>query len=140
MTENTNPGNFANRPTEEVKAIASMGGKASHGGDNSGGDSKSSSTGNDTSDVSYPYEDCPGRHSGFLLTCPQVSNEGRNPDGTFQKGSEAAKEAGEKGGHASGGGDGGSGSGAKDTSDVSGILVLRDGGDWTCDFGIRMRD
>lgn len=31
-TENTNPGNFANRPTEEVKAIASMGGKASHGG------------------------------------------------------------------------------------------------------------
>lgn len=31
-TENTNPGNFANRPAEEVKAIASMGGKASHGG------------------------------------------------------------------------------------------------------------
>ena len=30
-TENTNPGNFANRPTEEVKEIASMGGKASHG-------------------------------------------------------------------------------------------------------------
>jgi len=31
FTENTNPGNFANRPAEEVKAIASMGGKASHG-------------------------------------------------------------------------------------------------------------
>lgn len=31
-THNTNPGNFANRPTEEVKAIASKGGKASHGG------------------------------------------------------------------------------------------------------------
>lgn len=30
-----NPGNFANRPTEEVKAIASMGGKASHGESNS---------------------------------------------------------------------------------------------------------
>ena len=30
-TTNTNPGNFANRDTEEVKAIASMGGKASHG-------------------------------------------------------------------------------------------------------------
>jgi general stress protein YciG len=27
----TNPGNFANRDPEEVKAIASMGGKASHG-------------------------------------------------------------------------------------------------------------
>jgi len=31
-THNTNPGNFANRDPEEVKAIASMGGKASHGG------------------------------------------------------------------------------------------------------------
>lgn len=31
-TSNSNPGNFANRPTEEVKEIASMGGKASHGG------------------------------------------------------------------------------------------------------------
>lgn len=31
-TTNTNPGNFANRPTEEVKEIAAMGGKASHGG------------------------------------------------------------------------------------------------------------
>jgi hypothetical protein len=28
----SNPGNFANRPTEEVRAIASKGGKASHGG------------------------------------------------------------------------------------------------------------
>lgn len=26
----TNPGNFANRPKEEVQAIASMGGKAAH--------------------------------------------------------------------------------------------------------------
>jgi len=31
-TTNTNPGNFANRDPEEVKKIASMGGKASHGG------------------------------------------------------------------------------------------------------------
>ena len=31
MSASTNPGNFANRPTEEVKAIASMGGKAAHG-------------------------------------------------------------------------------------------------------------
>lgn len=35
MTENTNPGNFANRPTEEVQAIAAKGGHASHGGGNS---------------------------------------------------------------------------------------------------------
>ena len=32
MTENTNPGNFANRPKEEVQAIASKGGQASHSG------------------------------------------------------------------------------------------------------------
>lgn len=32
MTDNTNPGNFANRPKEEVQEIASKGGKASHTG------------------------------------------------------------------------------------------------------------
>lgn len=31
-TQNDNPGNFANRPTEEVQAIASKGGQASHSG------------------------------------------------------------------------------------------------------------
>lgn len=33
-TASSNPGNFANRPTEEVKAIASMGGKTAHSNDN----------------------------------------------------------------------------------------------------------
>jgi hypothetical protein len=32
MSGNTNPGNFANRPKEEVKEIASKGGHASHSG------------------------------------------------------------------------------------------------------------
>jgi len=32
MTDNTNPGNFANRPKEEVQEIASKGGQASHTG------------------------------------------------------------------------------------------------------------
>jgi hypothetical protein len=32
MTDNTNPGNFANRPKEEVQNIASKGGQASHTG------------------------------------------------------------------------------------------------------------
>lgn len=32
MADNNNPGNFANRPKEEVQAIASKGGQASHGG------------------------------------------------------------------------------------------------------------
>ncbi|EON68967.1 hypothetical protein W97_08225 [Coniosporium apollinis CBS 100218] len=81
MTDNTNPGNFANRPTEEVKEIAAKGGRASGGtggsSDTSSGNSGSGSSGGD------------------------VSSEGRNPDGTFQKGSQAAKEAGAKGGHSS---------------------------------------
>ena len=32
MADNTNPGNFANRPKEEVQNIASKGGQASHAG------------------------------------------------------------------------------------------------------------
>ena len=32
MSGNDNPGNFANRPKEEVQAIASKGGQASHSG------------------------------------------------------------------------------------------------------------
>ena len=32
MTDNTNPGNFANRPKEEVQKIAKKGGEASHSG------------------------------------------------------------------------------------------------------------
>jgi general stress protein YciG len=32
MTDNTHPGNFANRPKEEVQNIASKGGQASHTG------------------------------------------------------------------------------------------------------------
>ncbi|MCJ1390526.1 hypothetical protein MMC18_003386 [Xylographa bjoerkii] len=70
MADNTNPGNFANRPKEEVKEIASKGGKSSG---TAGGSSGSSDT-------------------------TPVTKEGRNADGTFAKGSAAAKEAGAKGG------------------------------------------
>jgi len=37
-----NPGNFANRPKEEVREIAAKGGHASHGGDSGGQVPKSS--------------------------------------------------------------------------------------------------
>jgi len=72
-TENTNPGNFANRPREEVRDIAAKGGHASQRGRTTSATGDNPNTGD-------------------------VSNEGRNPDGTFTKGSEAAKEAGAKGG------------------------------------------
>ncbi|KAK5729634.1 hypothetical protein LTR17_011821 [Elasticomyces elasticus] len=75
-TTNTNPGNFANRPTEEVKAIASMGGKASHSGHTKTED-----------------EAC-----AVSLREDSAAPPGRNPDGTFIKGSEAAKAAGHVGG------------------------------------------
>ncbi|KAM0666055.1 hypothetical protein ACQRIU_003910 [Beauveria bassiana] len=46
MADN-NPGNFANRPKEEVQNIAAKGGKASGGGQTSdGGSDSNSNTGN----------------------------------------------------------------------------------------------
>ncbi|KAK7546702.1 conidiation-specific protein [Phyllosticta citricarpa] len=61
-----NPGNFANRPAEEVKQAAAKGGHIAH----------------------HPEDSAPA---------------GRNPDGTFMKGSHAAKDAGHIGGlHAEG--------------------------------------
>ncbi|EMD00198.1 hypothetical protein BAUCODRAFT_41517, partial [Baudoinia panamericana UAMH 10762] len=83
-----NPGNFANRPTEEVKAIASMGGKASHGGHNKEHEEE---VGLLSPRPSIAYTDVPQRKDSVAL-------EGRNPDGTFVKGSSAAKEAGHLGG------------------------------------------
>jgi len=68
MTDNTwNPGNFANRPQEEVQKIAQKGGLASHKNDKPS----------------------------------HKEDTGRAPDGKFEPGSEAAKEAGRKGGQAS---------------------------------------
>ncbi|KAM0800427.1 hypothetical protein BDR22DRAFT_889477 [Usnea florida] len=74
-TGNTNPGNFANRPTEEVSNIAKQGGQASHQG-------------------------------GFASMDPDKQKEiasmgGKASSGSFEKGSEAAKEAGRKGGSSS---------------------------------------
>ncbi|KAG5657469.1 hypothetical protein KAF25_006033 [Fusarium avenaceum] len=74
-TENTNPGNFANRPKEEVQEIASKGGKASHSG------------GFANMDADKQRE--------------IASEGGKASSGSFEPGSEKAKEAGRKGGLAS---------------------------------------
>jgi general stress protein YciG len=42
----TNPGNFANRPKEEVREIASKGGQASSGNSNSGSNTSGTSSAN----------------------------------------------------------------------------------------------
>jgi len=77
MSGNTNPGNFANRPKEEVQEIASKGGQASH-------------------------------NSGFASMDPDqqrdiASQGGQASSGSFELGSEKAREAGRKGGSATGG-------------------------------------
>ena len=58
MTDNTNPGNFANRPAEEVKEIASKGGKAS----GTSGGSSSSGGSSDGGVPLSPLQLCWGRH------------------------------------------------------------------------------
>ncbi|KAH6855895.1 hypothetical protein B0I37DRAFT_442660 [Chaetomium sp. MPI-CAGE-AT-0009] len=75
-TQNTNPGNFANRPKEEVREIASKGGQASHSG-------------------------------GFASMDPDkqrniASQGGQASSGSFEPGSERAREAGRKGGSRTG--------------------------------------
>ncbi|KAL2356159.1 hypothetical protein BJ546DRAFT_838995 [Cryomyces antarcticus] len=111
MTSNSNPGKFANRPTEEVKAIASMGGKASHGGHNStddsssGGSEHSAATDGRNPDGTFTKGSAAAKEAGHIGGLHSHDNDGmggetssRNADGTFTKGSEAAKEAGHKGG------------------------------------------
>ncbi|KAI8148257.1 hypothetical protein BJV82DRAFT_476506, partial [Fennellomyces sp. T-0311] len=71
---NNNPGNFANRSKEEVRDIASKGGQASHTG-------------------------------GFASMDPQkqqhiASKGGQASSGSFEPGSEQARQAGRKGGRA----------------------------------------
>ncbi|KAL9099463.1 MAG: hypothetical protein Q9163_005041 [Psora crenata] len=79
MTDNTNPGNFANRPTEEVKAAGSAGGK-SHNEDKGFGSME------------------PEKQKSI------ASQGGHASSGSFEPGSERAREAGRKGGLASGSG------------------------------------
>ncbi|KAF4472425.1 conidiation-specific 10 [Fusarium albosuccineum] len=71
MTDNPNPGNFANRPKEEVQEIASKGGQASKGG--------------------FANMD-PDKQREI------ASEGGKASSGSFEPGSEKAKEAGRKGG------------------------------------------
>ncbi|KAH7029669.1 conidiation-specific protein 10 [Microdochium trichocladiopsis] len=72
MSSNDNPSNFANRPTEEVKEIASKGGQASHSGGFASMD--------------------PDKQREI------ASKGGQASSGKFEPGSERASEAGKKGG------------------------------------------
>ncbi|KAL2854325.1 hypothetical protein BJY01DRAFT_243656 [Aspergillus pseudoustus] len=76
MAHNENPGNFANRPHEEVQNIASKGGQSSHSGGFASMD--------------------PGKQRDI------ASQGGQASSGSFQPGDQRAKEAGRKGGKATG--------------------------------------
>ncbi|EGR46148.1 uncharacterized protein TRIREDRAFT_5084 [Trichoderma reesei QM6a] len=72
MSGNDNPGNFANRPKEEVQSIAQKGGQSSHTG----------------GFASMPKE----------KVQEIASKGGQASSGSFEPGSEKAREAGRKGG------------------------------------------
>lgn len=92
MADNGNPGNFANRPKEEVQNIASKGGQASHNGGFASMDAEKQV-------CSYPL------HTDLLVTNfiqrEIASQGGKASSGSFEPGSEKAKEAGRKGGRSS---------------------------------------
>ncbi|KAH7175998.1 hypothetical protein EDB81DRAFT_836207 [Dactylonectria macrodidyma] len=78
MTENTNPGNFANRPKAEVQEITSKGGQSSHQGG---------------------FASMDPRQAADTSAQREIASEGGNAsEGSFEPGSEKAKEAGRKGG------------------------------------------
>ncbi|KAI9368883.1 hypothetical protein BJX61DRAFT_190702 [Aspergillus egyptiacus] len=76
MAHNQNPGNFANRPHEEVENIARKGGQASHSG-------------------GFASMDTEKQHD-------IASKGGQASGGSFQPGDERAREAGRRGGKATG--------------------------------------
>ncbi|KAL8981997.1 MAG: hypothetical protein Q9205_003377 [Flavoplaca limonia] len=94
MADNTNPGNFANRPKEEVKAAAQKGGEHSAGGFAS-------------MDPDKQVQRLPMIWSSSPVDIADAkqreiaSQGGQASSGSFEKGSEAAKEAGRKGGQSS---------------------------------------
>lgn len=95
MADN-NPGNFANRPKEEVQAIASKGGQASHSGGFASMDPDKQVITSNLPLISTSH---------FANVCFQreiASQGGKASSGSFEPGSEKAKEAGRKGGSVGG--------------------------------------
>ncbi|RAQ81399.1 conidiation-specific family protein [Aspergillus flavus] len=86
MAHNPNPGNFANRPHDEVEDIARKGGQSSHQGGFASMD-----------------EDKQAYVPNFLMQRDIASKGGHASSGSFRPGDPRAREAGHKGGLASGG-------------------------------------
>jgi general stress protein YciG len=93
MSDNPNPGNFANRPQEEVENIARKGGQSSH----QGGFASMDPNKQVSKSVHYMTY-----YSWHLFKRNIASEGGHASSGSFQPGDERAKEAGRKGGQSSG--------------------------------------
>ncbi|EMR65966.1 hypothetical protein MGN70_012156 [Eutypa lata] len=96
-TNSNNPGNFANRPKEEVQEIASKGGHASGGG---GQTEAPQASANDSTETSQAGGGNPGNFANRPKEEVQAiaSKGGQASSGSFEPGSEKASEAGRKGG------------------------------------------
>lgn len=99
MTSNANPGNFANRPHEQVEDIAHKGGQSSH---NSGFAHM-----DESKQVIHPsLHDLLNKLQCNANKIPQrdiASKGGHSSGGSFEPGDPRAREAGHRGGQASGG-------------------------------------
>ena len=92
MADNSNPGNFSNRPKEEVQNIASKGGQT--GTENSGFASMPKEQ-----VVSYTSTTMFDPRAQLTFLQQDIASQGgKASSGSFEKGSEKAKEAGKKGG------------------------------------------
>lgn len=109
MSGNDNPGNFANRPKEEVQDIVRKGGQLSHSGGFASMDPDKQ-----VSIILVCPSECFGYWRGWVKEMPSfglmwqmqreiASKGGQASSGSFEPGSEKAREAGAKGGRASGG-------------------------------------
>ena len=95
-TDNTNPGNFANRSAEEVKNIARKGGQSSHLGGFASMDSDKQVR------VSGFYSKVRALLTTFHIQRDIASQGGHASGGSFEPGDQRAREAGYKGGKSSG--------------------------------------
>lgn len=93
MADNANPGNFANRPKEEVQAAAQKGGQTSTTGGFASMDSDKQVRSLANGAACFML---------FITFQKAIASEGgKASSGSFEPGSEKAKEAGRKGGSSS---------------------------------------
>ncbi|KAE8392319.1 hypothetical protein BDV23DRAFT_151496 [Aspergillus alliaceus] len=91
MASNTNPGNFSNRPQEEVQNIASKGGQSSHRGGFASMDPEKQ----------VRFSSISKAHTPILIFSSKrniASKGGQASSGSFEPGDPRARAAGQKGG------------------------------------------